>query len=86
MKARLSQLGKWSQPPRPIGNNTKTCVNREPIANSKARSIKFIILTPYNFGYESIACGRNPSGTSERDLTGIVLIDIRKRSLEVLNK
>jgi hypothetical protein len=43
-------------------------------------------LTPYNFGYESIACGRNPSGTGEGDRTGIVLIDIRKRSLEVLNK
>jgi hypothetical protein len=43
-------------------------------------------LTPYNFGYESIACGRNPSGTGEGYRTGSVLIDIRKRSLEVLNK
>jgi hypothetical protein len=33
-----------------------------------------------------MACGRNPSGTGEGDRTGIVLIDIRKRSLEVLNK
>jgi hypothetical protein len=33
-----------------------------------------------------MACGRNPSGTGEGDRRGIVLIDIRKRSLEVLNK
>jgi hypothetical protein len=33
-----------------------------------------------------MACGRNPSGTGDHDHTGIVLIDIRKRSLEVLNK